>query len=106
VTIIDYHFTQVILYYARKFAIKTAREEKAAAKKNRAEERYKNFYLGIEEGQDNEEGKANPVIIPKKVRLPLKKVNGVALPDGLEIPGHWESDLNRQLDQEKRVERK
>lgn len=43
----------------------------------------------------------NPVIVPEKPKFvkqkkeTIKEIRGVALPDGLEIPGHWGKDLKR-----------
>ena len=41
-----------------------------------------------------ESGVENPIIVPvaeviKPKKIPLKEINGVPLPDGLEIPVHW-----------------
>ena len=101
--LLDYHYTQVILYYARGFSKKKLREEKdkdkALAKRQRAEDRYrKHSVLVLDNAGGN--GVSNAVIVPKKVKPPLKTINGVQLPDGLEVPTHWQNDLNRQLNEE------
>ena len=33
----------------------------------------------------------------KRIKPPVKEINGIPLPDGLEIPGHWNRDLKKQI---------
>ena len=118
--IIDYHFTSVINYHARVHAKRIERERKERDKKARAEERYRSHSMRVIGQNDmNLDGSAvpNPIIVPerepkappktaeeikaekrkkkKQERKPTRQINGVTLPDGLEVPAHWKNDLSR-----------
>ena len=66
VAVVDFHFTQVVSYFASEYTKKKKREEKERAKRQRAEERFRKHTnaLNIPDGDENAIGRpslSNPV---------------------------------------------
>ena len=70
-TLLDYHWTTVVIYHAKSHSKRMEKEAKEKEKRTRAEARYKEhsrIALGGVEG--DEESAGNPVVVPSNLASP------------------------------------